>query len=53
MRVSVTGASGMIGSGVVRELLEAGHEVLGLARSERSAKVLETLGAQAHRGELV
>src|SRR4051794_26206475 len=52
MRVFITGGSGWIGSAVIPELLSAGHEVVGLARSDAAAEKVAALGAEVRRGEL-
>jgi len=52
MRIFITGATGFIGAAVIPELIAAGHQPLGLARSDEGAAALEAIGAEVHRGSL-
>ena len=52
MRVFITGSTGWVGSAIVKDLIGAGHRVLGLTRSDKGAAALEAAGAEIHRGSL-
>jgi len=52
MRVLLTGATGLIGSAIIPELIRAGHQVLGMTRSDAEAVILRAAGAEVYRGHL-